>query len=177
MLPSFSSPTSNANKTVLASAILLLGSNLGEREKHLLKAFQFIDIQLGPISKHSSLYETAPWGTESKHPYLNQAIQIATFWNPEQLLRITQGIENALGRVRKDRWEDRIIDIDILLYEDIILNTDILKIPHPELANRRFALIPVCEIAPTWKHPSLQMEMTELLAICKDTREVLKITS
>jgi 2-amino-4-hydroxy-6-hydroxymethyldihydropteridine diphosphokinase len=166
--PLFYNRISNANKTDLARAILLLGSNLGDRQLLLQTAIQQIEKEAGKVLTVSSIYETAPWGTKSQNGYLNQAVCIDTKSCPFELLTILQKIEIDLGRTRNIRWEDRVIDIDIILFENEIINTPTLTIPHPELQNRRFALVPVCEIASDWIHPILHSDMRTILTKCKD---------
>jgi 2-amino-4-hydroxy-6-hydroxymethyldihydropteridine diphosphokinase len=152
----------------LAKAILLLGSNLGNRKLLLQTAIQQIELEAGQILSMSSIYETAPWGTESQNGYLNQAVCVQSRLTPFELLATLQKIEIDLGRTRNIRWEDRVIDIDILLFENEIISTPTLTIPHPEMQNRRFALVPVCEIASDWIHPILLTVMNDILAKCKD---------
>ena len=172
MPPSFFNHTSNANKTDLAKAILLLGSNLGDRKLLLQTAIQQIELQAGQVLSISSIYETAPWGTESQNGYLNQAVCVKTRLNPFELLTTIQKIEIDLGRTRNIRWEDRVIDIDILLFGSEIISTPTLTIPHPEIQNRRFALVPVCEVASDWIHPILLTDMQTILTKCKDEGKI-----
>ena len=157
----------------LARSLLLLGSNLGEREINLRSSIQFIE-QDGSckILLSSSVYETEPWGSQSKNNYLNQAFVIETSLNPFNLLTFLQETEVKIGRTRSVKWDDRIIDIDILLYNGFVLDSHELKIPHPELPNRRFALIPAVEIAPEWEHPLYHQNLKSLLDVCKDTTQV-----
>jgi len=159
----------------LAKAILLLGSNLGDRKAFMQKAISEIEKLAGQIVKQSSIYETEPWGTESKNGYLNQAICVETDLSPLDLLNSLQKIEIEIGRTRNIRWEDRVIDIDILLYENEIIDTPTLTIPHTEIQNRRFALIPVSEIAGNWIHPVFQVSLQQLLEKCMDKSEVKRI--
>lgn len=156
----------------MAKAILLLGSNLGDRQLLLQTAIQQIELEAGHIQSISSIYETAPWGTESQNGYLNQAVCIETNSSPFELLAMLQKIEIDLGRTRNIRWEDRVIDIDILLYKNETINTPTLTIPHPEIQNRRFALVPVCEIASDWVHPILLSDMQTILAKCTDEGKI-----
>ena len=172
MPPLFYNRISNANKTDLAKAILLLGSNLGDRQLFLQTAVQQIENEAGQVLTVSNIYETAPWGTDSQNGYLNQAICVETSSTTFELLALLQKIEIDLGRTRNIRWEDRVIDIDILLYENEIISTPMLKIPHPEMQNRRFALVPVCEIASNWVHPILLTDIKTILAKCKDEGQI-----
>jgi len=170
--PLFYNRISNANKTDLAKAILLLGSNLGDRQLLLQTAIQQIELEAGHIQSISSIYETAPWGTQSQNGYLNQAVCIETNSTPFELLATLQKIEIDLGRTRNIRWEDRVIDIDILLYENEIINSPTLTIPHPEMQNRKFALVPVCEIASEWIHPILFSDIKTMLEKCEDEGKI-----
>ncbi|MBC7387703.1 MAG: 2-amino-4-hydroxy-6-hydroxymethyldihydropteridine diphosphokinase [Opitutaceae bacterium] len=157
----------------LARSLLLLGSNLGEKELNLSSTIQYIvEGNTCKILSSSSVYETEPWGIQSKNNYLNQAIVIETSLNPFNLLTFLQETEAKFGRTRSIKWEDRIIDIDILLYNDFVLDSLELKIPHPELPNRRFALIPAVEIASEWKHPLYHQDLKSLLDVCQDFTKV-----
>ncbi len=155
-------------------AYLLLGSNLGNRMQVLENAASHIKNKIGDISVYSSIYETLAWGIEDQPAFLNQVVKINTVLKPQELLITINAIEKDLGRVRHQKWGERLIDIDILYYDTIIINTENLKIPHPEIANRRFTLIPLVEIAPNLEHSILGNTQTELLAICKDELEVRK---
>ncbi len=142
---------------------LLLGSNLGDRVALLKKALAAIDHEVGTVSRASSVYETGAWGNENQPNYLNQVLQVATSLEPLQLLEKTQAIEKKMGRRRNLKWESRSIDIDILLYGDHLIDVPGLCIPHPLLPQRRFALVPLQEIAPMLKHPVSQKTITDLL--------------
>lgn len=155
-------------------AWLLTGSNLNDREAALAKARELLEVHGCKIIKASSLYETASWGKTDEPAYLNQALQIETGLNARQLMRHLLKIEKAMGRVRKEKYASRIIDIDILLYAQEKHFYDLLKVPHPQMPNRRFVLVPMTEIAPDLVHPVLQKTMTELLALCTDPLPVKK---
>ena len=152
--------------------ILLLGANLGDRVQTLRRATDLIVERVGPVVQQSGLYETAPWGVTDQPAYLNQVLAVETNLEPEDVLRQTQAIEQALGRVRLEKWGARLIDIDLLYYDQRILQTETLTIPHPYLHQRRFTLVPLAEIAPDFVHPILQKTTLELLAECADTSEV-----
>lgn len=157
-------------------AWLLTGSNMGERENYLAAARLEIALQCGIVLQVSSIYETAAWGKTDQPAFLNQAICLETTLNARQLIRRILKIEKQLGRVREEKYGPRLIDIDILLFGDEIHNYDLLKLPHPELPNRRFALLPLAEIAGDIKHPVLHQTIHELLALCPDPLEVKKLT-
>ena len=156
-------------------AWLLTGSNMGERENYLAAARLEIALQCGIVQQISSIYETAAWGKTDQPAFLNQAIGLETTLNARQLMRRILKIEKQLGRVREEKYGPRLIDIDILLFGDEIHNYELLKLPHPELPNRRFALLPLTEIAGELIHPVLQLSIAELLARCPDILEVKKI--
>ncbi|WP_020594991.1 2-amino-4-hydroxy-6-hydroxymethyldihydropteridine diphosphokinase [Spirosoma panaciterrae] len=154
------------------TAYLLLGANLGDRINTLHRALDLIAERVGTVVQKSAMYETAPWGVTDQPTYLNQVLAIDTALQPEELLNQTQAIEHELGRVRLERWGARLIDIDILFYDQLILKTPRLTIPHPYLHQRRFTLVPLAEITPNLVHPILHKTTLELLAACTDTSEV-----
>lgn len=150
----------------MATAYLSLGTNLGDRKSHLVQAVALLAERAGTIGALSSLYETEPWGFQSDNRFLNIALQLETSRPPLELLAVTRLIEIEMGRVAKSQggvYEDRVIDIDLLLYEGVIMQTDVLTLPHPHMHERRFVLEPMAEIAPDLTHPLLQKTMKELL--------------
>jgi len=157
------------------SSFLLTGSNIGDRAAWLLQAQQWLEKDCGKIEKLSSLYETAAWGKEDQAAFMNQAIWLKTQLDPRQLLQRMLDIEKKLGRVRQEKYGPRVIDIDLLFYEDRILHYPELRLPHPEVHNRRFALTPLSEIAPDFIHPVLKKSIQQLLEECSDTLPVHKI--
>ena len=159
----------------MSTAHLLIGGNLEDRKENLLTAVSLINEQCGHLTRSSSIYETEAWGKTDQPSFLNQALEISTSLNARQLLRKILKIEKEMGRVRKEKLGPRIIDIDILLYENEIHDLRFLKIPHPEMHNRRFVLVPLVEIAPTLQHPVLKKTIAELLEECPDNLEVTKI--
>jgi len=153
-------------------AYLLIGGNLGDRINNLEKAATRIEKELGKIIKKSSLYETASWGITEQPHFLNQVLTVETKLSPHQLMSKILFIENKMGRIRTEKNASRIIDIDILFFNDEVIQKPGLTIPHPEIQNRRFALIPLDEIAPAMVHPLLGVTIKQLLSTSKDTLEV-----
>lgn len=154
------------------TAYLLIGGNLGDREAQLAEARARLEEQTGRILRASGLYATAAWGKTDQPDFLNQALALETPLNARQLIRRILKIEKGMGRIRAEKYGPRIIDIDILLFNDEIQDISFLKLPHPELPNRRFALVPLCEIAPQVMHPGLHQTVEELLKNCPDTGAV-----
>jgi 2-amino-4-hydroxy-6-hydroxymethyldihydropteridine diphosphokinase len=154
---------------------LLLGANLGKRFDQMRAAFQEVGKQVGSIIHYSALYETAAWGVEDEPNYLNQVLLVETTLEPLVVLKRINKIEKKLGRVRNLKWESRLIDIDILFYDDLIINSSELIVPHPYLHLRRFTLIPLHEIAPDWIHPIFKKNTGELLKELKDELDVRKL--
>lgn len=158
-------------------AYLLLGGNMGDREGIIAKAVSLIHASCGKILKKSSLYESEPWGFETDNQFVNQVILIETALNAEDLLQNLLNIELLLGRVRNHSatYSSRIIDIDILFFNDEVINCENLKIPHPLLHERRFTIAPMHEIAKNLTHPLLNKTIQDLLIECKDASVVTKI--
>ena len=149
----------------MARVCLSLGSNLGPRETYLRKALQALDKELGSLVKCSSFYETLPWGFSSDSLFLNAAACLDTLLSPEEVLAVTQQIEKSLGRKEKSRqgqYADRCIDIDILLYDDRVIETPDMILPHPHMAERMFVLEPLAEIMPHMLHPQLRKTILQL---------------
>lgn len=154
---------------------ILLGGNLGNPKLQFEKAIALIEERLGSLIKVSSLYQSEAWGVEDQPVFLNQVILIKTKFDAMEALHICQAIEIELGRVRKEKWGARVIDIDILYFNEQIIEKQELTIPHPYIQERKFTLQPLCEIAPNYKHPKLKLSNRELLLICADKLEVVKI--
>lgn len=146
--------------------LIALGSNIGEKKSYIMHAIAELCIRAGEIEAVSSLYETAPEGFDSPHPFLNAAVALRSNLSPSEMLATTREIEHSLGslahRNPDGSYCDRSIDIDIIACDDMILQTDELIIPHPRMHLRRFVLDPLCEIAPQWIHPLLHESVTAL---------------
>ncbi len=153
---------------------LSLGTNLGNRIENLNQALNLINQKTGKITSISNIYETEPWGFNCDNYFLNNTATLETMLNPFELLLELQKIEKLLGRSTKtkDAYESRIIDIDIIFYENKIISTPKLSIPHPHMHRRKFVLLPLYEIAPEWEHPIFQLNVEQLLKICPDTTEI-----
>lgn len=149
-------------------AYLLLGSNLGNRAALLHDARARLAATAGRVVAASALYETAAWGREDQPAFLNQALAVETFLPAPQLLAHCLATEQQAGRERLERWGSRTLDVDILLYGPEIIARPDLAVPHPRLAERRFALVPLAEIAPRLVHPALGLTIAALLARCPD---------
>ncbi len=157
-------------------AFLLTGGNMGERNANLAKAVELIGQHCGHVKKISSLYETAAWGNTEQPAFLNQAIELSTKLNARQLIRRILKVEKMMGRMRQEKYGPRLIDIDILLFNEEVHNYPLLKLPHPEMQNRRFALLPLAEIAADAMHPVLKRSVAALLAECADELAVKKLS-
>lgn len=135
----------------MATLYLSLGTNLGDRQKNLSLALELIGREVGTVVSASDILETEPWGFDSSNRFLNMAIKVETTLQPLEVLHVTQEIERKLGRTQKSvnkEYHDRLIDIDILLYDDLVMNTPELKIPHPLMYQREFVMKPLAQIAP-----------------------------
>ena len=158
------------------TAFLLTGGNLGDRLQNLQLAYQKIEQTCGSITEASSIYQTAAWGFTQQPDFYNQAIQLKTFLLPDALMLALLSIEEKMGRKRSMKMGPRIIDIDILLMDDMVYNSSIVTIPHPHLSKRRFALMPLAQIAANVMHPVFKKPINELLDECTDTLAVYKIS-
>ena len=161
----------------MQEAIILLGSNLGERYRKLKDARDFINRRAGKIIRFSSVYESEPWGFEGESSFLNQVLVIETDLAPGRLLETMQQIEDELGKKRvsqKEGYASRVIDIDILFYGRQIIETEKLTVPHKLLHERRFTLLPLNEIKGDLVHPVLNKTIRQLLKECPDHSEVHK---
>ena len=153
---------------------LLLGSNLGNRQAILQKAFVLIEKRIGTVLLQSSYYESEPWGKTDQPDFLNQALVVNTKLSPQAVLNHALSIEQHLGRIRNEKWGARSIDIDLLYAETQVINSEHLVIPHPGIAQRRFVLVPLVEILPDFIHPVLNKNQKQLLDECEDPFKVKK---
>ena len=154
---------------------LLLGSNLGDREGVIQQAVDLIEEKIGTVYSKSSIYETEPWGKTDQPGFLNIALQVHTSLSALAVLEEALGIEKQLGRVRMERWGSRIIDIDIIFFNDEVIHIkERLSVPHPEMQNRKFVLEPLSEIAPDLIHPILNQTIRQLYITLEDKAIVKK---
>lgn len=149
----------------MAIAYLALGTNIGNKRRNMITAAALLTERVGDVLALSGFYETEPWGFQSENTFLNAALQLETSLSPLELLKATQQIEVEMGRTQKSNgtYHDRIIDIDILLYDDLILQTPELTLPHPLMQDRRFVMEPLLEIAPNVVHPVFKKTVVSLM--------------
>jgi 2-amino-4-hydroxy-6-hydroxymethyldihydropteridine diphosphokinase len=155
--------------------ILLLGGNIGDRLSFLKNAIKEISVHCGDVQKISSIYETAAWGVENQANFYNQVIEVSSRLLPPIFLQKILQIEIDLGRIRFKKWGERVIDIDILFVDSFTIDTATLSVPHPQLHNRRFTLIPLIDVAPNFIHPLLNISIEDLLLSCPDKLEVKQV--
>ena len=153
-------------------AYLLIGGNIGDRKSFLNKSIESIELNCGKILTKSLVYETQAWGKTDQDPFLNQVIKISTELSPMELLNKILGVEKQLGRIRDEKYGARTIDIDILYFGNEIISNPTLTIPHPRIAERRFVLIPMSEIAEKFIDPVHHLSIEALLKNCIDKLEV-----
>ena len=152
-----------------------IGGNIGNKHNNFAKVLEIIENELGAIVKKSSVYESSPWGFETDDNFWNQIIAVETKLSPSELLESIHKIEKTFGRKREgNNYESREMDIDILYYDDIFIDTEKLIIPHPKMELRKFVLVPLNEIAPDLKHPLLRFTSFEMLENCKDSSIIFK---
>jgi len=155
----------------MARVFIGIGSNLGERRANCLRAVSELQKMGIKIIRQSSMIETEPWGVAEQPRFINMVVEAETDLTPEALLQRLKDCERRLGRTESYLWGPRLIDLDILFYNDMVIDTGELKIPHPEIPHRDFVLIPMCELAPHMRHPSLGKNMRELLHTLKGKPE------
>ena len=153
------------SKVFFHTAYVALGSNLGDKEANLRRALELLIERGVEIVKTSTFISTEPYGVTDQPTFLNGVCEVRTSLEPLALLHILLAIEQEMGRVRLRHWGERNIDLDLLLYEDVVMDTPELKLPHPDMQNRDFVLLPLDEIAPELVHPTLQKTISELV-IC-----------
>lgn len=153
---------------------ILLGANLGAPFEQLGKAREAIETNVGKIVAASKIYESEAWGVEDQPVFLNQVLCVETACSPIETLDSIQAIETDLGRVRLSKWGARVIDIDILYFNDEVIADERLSVPHPYIQERRFTLVPLAEIAPLFDHPKLGLNSETLLARCADKLNVTR---
>lgn len=151
---------------------LQLGSNIGDRLDNLDQSIKIITERIGNVLEKSSVYESTPWGVENQRNFLNQVIFVKSNFDPYTILDLVLQIEKDMGRIRIEKWGERIIDIDILFIDDLIIESENLCIPHEFVAKRKFVLQPMCEIAPGFIHPKLNKTISQLLEECIDDEKV-----
>jgi 2-amino-4-hydroxy-6-hydroxymethyldihydropteridine diphosphokinase len=154
---------------------LLIGSNMGDRQAYLAQATAEIGKKIGKITQKSRLYETQAWGLTNQPDFINQAIEVETTLSPQATLKIILDIEAEMGRTRAEKWAERTIDIDILLFDDVIVDEPDLQIPHPRLPERNFALVPLMELAGETEHPILKTTIEDIYMESTDTLDVVEV--
>jgi 2-amino-4-hydroxy-6-hydroxymethyldihydropteridine diphosphokinase len=155
---------------------LLIGGNMGDRLQNLHQAIALLSAACGPVIQQSAVYETAAWGKTDQAAFLNQALLITTTLTPHELITTILSVEEKMGRRRMEKNGPRVIDIDIIFYNDLVMHEPHLTIPHPQLQNRRFVLVPLCELAPEFVHPVFHKTIARLLAECGDELGVEKLS-
>jgi len=153
-----------------------IGGNIGNKHDNFIKVYNIIKNEIGEITKSSSVYETPPWGFEAKENFWNQVLLIETEYSPDKLLQKIHDIENNFGRKRgSEKYNSREMDIDILYFDEVIIETESLKIPHPHIPHRLFVIVPLAEIAPDFIHPQLRLTSLEMLKNCSDSSVIKKV--
>lgn len=159
----------------MALAYLGIGTNVGHREQNIENCTLLIKERIGNVKSVSSIYETEPWGVEGQDNYYNIVLEVETHLQPLCLLQSVQQIENDLGRIRIEKWGSRIIDVDILFYDDYVFSMDNLIIPHPYITTRNFVLQPLSEIKPNLIHPKLRLALKSVIDLCKDKNWIKRL--
>ncbi len=163
------------DKKTMNHFVLSLGSNIGDRNAYFREAKTRISEEIGFLTRQSSVYETAAWGNEKQDAFHNQVLEGETLLRPEELLTAILQIEAGMGRKRRVKWGPRIIDIDILFYNNEIITGDQLSIPHPMFHMRRFMMVPLAEMMPDFVDPRSGRKIRELLEELTDKLEVKKL--
>lgn len=164
------------NIQLMHKVFLGIGGNIGDKRQNFIKAESLIAARLGKIIRKSSVYETPPWGFQTENLFWNSVVVIETGFSPDELLMKIHEIEGLFFREPKeDRYSSREMDIDILYFDDIFLETESLIIPHPRMHQRKFVLVPLVEIAPEFKHPLLRLTSLQMLENCRDESIIIKV--
>lgn len=156
----------------LHKVYLLTGSNIGDRKKNLDLAKEKIRKAIGAVEAQSKIYETQPWGLADQDDFLNQALEVRTPLTPREVLKQAKKIEEEMGRVKSEKWVARLIDIDLIFFDEMVLQEDGLVLPHPHFHERNFALVPVMELVPEMLHPVLHQTVEDLYWDSKDDLDV-----
>lgn len=156
----------------MSIVLISIGSNLGNRVENNNNAICHMSEGLGKVIAQSPLYESKSWGKSSPNDYINSCILLETDLTPHELIEQIHNIENKMGRVRLEKYSDRIIDIDILLYDNLVIDSEDLIIPHPHMHDRLFVLVPANQIVPNLEHPLFHKSIQQLLLDCEDESNV-----
>lgn len=159
----------------MATVYLGLGGNIGDTKSQLLTSIKALEEAFNSKSECSYFYQTPAWGKTDQADFINCCVKLESSLSPEETLKTIQSIENKMGRTRDVHWGPRTVDIDILFYDDLIIQSDTLQIPHPFIQERNFVLFPLNDIAANFMHPTLNLTIKELCAACKDTSAIQKI--
>ncbi|MGE5393735.1 MAG: 2-amino-4-hydroxy-6-hydroxymethyldihydropteridine diphosphokinase [Candidatus Saccharibacteria bacterium] len=160
----------------MSKVYLLLGGNIGDKQQIFAQATSLLGERVGKITRRSSIYETEPWGFESSEMFWNQVLELEVNIPAKKVLQIILQIEHELGRIRKtSQYDSRVIDIDILFYDNQVIDWPELVIPHPRIQERKFVLVPLNELVPDMVHPGLQKSIYQLLGECPDQLKVEKV--
>ncbi|HLN72004.1 MAG: 2-amino-4-hydroxy-6-hydroxymethyldihydropteridine diphosphokinase [Methylococcaceae bacterium] len=160
----------------MSKVYLLLGGNIGDKQQVFAQATSSLGERVGKITGRSAIYETEPWGFESNDLFWNQVLELEVDIPARKVLEMTMDIEHQMGRIRKiNQYDSRVIDIDILFYDDKIIEMPELVIPHPRIQERKFVLVPLDELVPDMIHPVLHKSIHQLLEACKDELRVERV--
>ncbi len=159
----------------LYQATILLGTNIGDKRQNLNRAMHLLKHYCGTIIKKSSIYESEAWGKEDQDSFYNQVLIIKTYLPPIFLTKIVLQLEKKMGRIREEKWGPRLIDMDLLFYENKIISNKTLELPHPGIPERNFTLLPLIELNPNFLHPVRKCTIKELYAQSKDQLNAIQL--